>query len=106
MKRLINILIVLIIPICGFATGQAGDRLIWNGDTLTVFSNPLELRNDIDSLRSKLFGEKEAGINTACWRGYIAEWAIIGNKILDRKSTRLNSSHVRISYAVFCLKKK
>src|SRR5690554_7310430 len=26
--------------------------------------------------------------------------------ILDGKSTRLNSSHVRISYAVFCLKKK
>src|SRR5690554_7351010 len=25
---------------------------------------------------------------------------------VDRKSTRLNSSHVRISYAVFCLKKK
>src|SRR5690606_42136897 len=27
-------------------------------------------------------------------------------KIRDRKSTRLNSSHVKISYAVFCLKKK
>src|SRR5690554_4950459 len=27
-------------------------------------------------------------------------------QIIDRKSTRLNSSHVRISYAVFCLKKK
>src|SRR5690606_40650398 len=27
-------------------------------------------------------------------------------RILDRKSTRLNSSHVKISYAVFCLKKK
>src|SRR5258707_9194028 len=26
--------------------------------------------------------------------------------ILDRKSTRLNSSHANISYAVFCLKKK
>src|SRR5690606_15339955 len=26
--------------------------------------------------------------------------------VLDRKSTRLNSSHVKISYAVFCLKKK
>src|SRR5690349_1223825 len=26
--------------------------------------------------------------------------------IIDRKSTRLNSSHVEISYAVFCLKKK
>src|SRR5699024_12274801 len=30
---------------------------------------------------------------------------IAGNEI-DRKSTRLNSSHVSISYAVFCLKKK
>src|SRR5690606_40737533 len=28
------------------------------------------------------------------------------NEYLDRKSTRLNSSHVKISYAVFCLKKK
>src|SRR5690625_7060455 len=28
------------------------------------------------------------------------------NGSLDRKSTRLNSSHVAISYAVFCLKKK
>src|SRR5690606_42101075 len=28
------------------------------------------------------------------------------NVWLDRKSTRLNSSHVKISYAVFCLKKK
>src|SRR5690606_39619534 len=27
-------------------------------------------------------------------------------RMLDRKSTRLNSSHVKISYAVFCLKKK
>src|SRR5207249_7297156 len=27
-------------------------------------------------------------------------------KTVDRKSTRLNSSHVSISYAVFCLKKK
>src|SRR5436305_10972615 len=27
-------------------------------------------------------------------------------RLRDRKSTRLNSSHVRISYAVFCLKKK
>src|SRR5438309_4619289 len=31
---------------------------------------------------------------------------LIGGKGLDRKSTRLNSSHSSISYAVFCLKKK
>src|SRR2546427_1712359 len=30
----------------------------------------------------------------------------IGDDIQDRKSTRLNSSHSQISYAVFCLKKK
>src|SRR5690606_41849298 len=29
-----------------------------------------------------------------------------GTGAVDRKSTRLNSSHVKISYAVFCLKKK
>src|SRR5258707_8153077 len=34
--------------------------------------------------------------------------ALVGNRVqaLDRKSTRLNSSHANISYAVFCLKKK
>src|SRR5690554_7768910 len=31
---------------------------------------------------------------------------VLSCRISDRKSTRLNSSHVRISYAVFCLKKK
>src|SRR2546421_10936512 len=30
----------------------------------------------------------------------------LGREQLDRKSTRLNSSHDQISYAVFCLKKK
>src|SRR5207302_10367977 len=30
----------------------------------------------------------------------------VGSAYGDRKSTRLNSSHVKISYAVFCLKKK
>src|SRR3712207_6983858 len=32
--------------------------------------------------------------------------AVLGTALGDRKSTRLNSSHANISYAVFCLKKK
>src|SRR3712207_7004628 len=32
--------------------------------------------------------------------------AALGRRRADRKSTRLNSSHANISYAVFCLKKK
>src|SRR3712207_7283706 len=31
---------------------------------------------------------------------------VAGDRVEDRKSTRLNSSHANISYAVFCLKKK
>src|SRR5207249_6289799 len=38
-------------------------------------------------------------------RGSVIRWYATGTDI-DRKSTRLNSSHVSISYAVFCLKKK
>src|SRR5690625_5790146 len=36
----------------------------------------------------------------------LAEFSISPVQLQDRKSTRLNSSHVAISYAVFCLKKK
>src|SRR3712207_8911381 len=32
--------------------------------------------------------------------------AVVGDVLVDRKSTRLNSSHANISYAVFCLKNK
>src|SRR5690625_6694297 len=42
-------------------------------------------------------------------RALMPLWVIVlmlGKAIVDRKSTRLNSSHVAISYAVFCLKKK
>src|SRR5256885_10474439 len=43
------------------------------------------------------------------WRRHLSlqqEELSHGHCILDRKSTRLNSSHLVISYAVFCLKKK
>src|SRR5690349_11062267 len=36
----------------------------------------------------------------------VAALMTMGPSTVDRKSTRLNSSHVEISYAVFCLKKK
>src|ERR1022692_1476963 len=38
------------------------------------------------------------------WAGAYGSWA--RKRFPDRKSTRLNSSHLVISYAVFCLKKK
>src|SRR3712207_8596315 len=39
-------------------------------------------------------------------RARVAEAAGSHRRLADRKSTRLNSSHANISYAVFCLKKK
>src|SRR5436853_5655679 len=36
----------------------------------------------------------------------VVQRQIVEQLLLDRKSTRLNSSHLGISYAVFCLKKK
>src|SRR3712207_7859522 len=52
-----------------------------------------------------------AGIDLYVHAPYIINVATTNNRIRipsrkDRKSTRLNSSHANISYAVFCLKKK
>src|SRR2546430_3254552 len=44
----------------------------------------------------------DASSSHECW--YLVN--PFGIPLLDRKSTRLNSSHSQISYAVFCLKKK
>src|SRR5688572_14715179 len=46
--------------------------------------------------------ELTARTNDDGWASVFIEWL----KVRDRKSTRLNSSHSQISYAVFCLKKK
>src|SRR5438067_9544648 len=56
-----------------------------------------------DEPKTKLMAQvyKALGIDRSCL------FALAGrDETLDRKSTRLNSSHVSSSYAVFCLKKK
>src|SRR3712207_7850713 len=45
-------------------------------------------------------------LRLAAMMGLPAQFAFSHDSIGDRKSTRLNSSHANISYAVFCLKKK
>src|SRR5690625_6234164 len=59
-------------------------------NNIIVVSGKLQIEEINDLLSIDLYGD---GIDT------IGGW-------VDRKSTRLNSSHVAISYAVFCLKKK
>src|SRR5690625_6408015 len=58
----------------------------------------------------QMIGRRVLPIGSAgCWaerKQTPLSWCIPVPEDLDRKSTRLNSSHVAISYAVFCLKKK
>src|SRR5256885_6347169 len=51
---------------------------------------------------NRISGTMKGGQQTDLW----LRWTVCYRKTEDRKSTRLNSSHLVISYAVFCLKKK
>src|SRR6266496_189306 len=64
--------------------------------TLTEVTGPVFGYDDVKSTDSDLTRQHEAEP--------IGERIVVSGR--DRKSTRLNSSHVEISYAVFCLKKK
>src|SRR5438874_5808149 len=57
------------------------------------------------SARTARTGRRTAAAHTVEDALYLAA-GIVVSETGDRKSTRLNSSHVEISYAVFCLKKK
>src|SRR5690554_1256935 len=67
-----------------------------------------ELENELNTLGVKAKGYKSnaANFNEAqeLVDNVVKEFGTIDILVKDRKSTRLNSSHVRISYAVFCLK--
>ncbi len=81
-KNYILVILILITSVSkAFATAQIPDILIYNGDTLSIFANPLEQLHNIDTLRPKLFGNKKGCETTACWRGYQAEWTIIENQL-------------------------
>src|SRR2546426_6901822 len=56
---------------------------------------------EVRPLRLRTFNHRCSGVREPAALG---GWPAPGT--LDRKSTRLNSSHLVISYAVFCLKKK
>src|SRR5690606_14755186 len=56
--------------------------------------------NDVFEATARVFDRERAALDA------LEDGTIKPGDCVDRKSTRLNSSHVKISYAVFCLKKK
>src|SRR5258705_8089831 len=59
-------------------------------------------RGRLPAVHPNAGGASGAGLTAATGRDH----GDSGDSVVDRKSTRLNSSHLGISYAVFCLKKK
>src|SRR3989442_12020019 len=75
-------------------------------DTATTEIYTLSLHDALPiSVRDRMIGPLEAHSQLAARREHPGVRSRAAS-CEDRKSTRLNSSHVRISYAVFCLKKK
>lgn len=78
MKKLTYILILtslISLNQKAFGTAQIPDFLIYEGDTLSIYANPLESYFENHSRPDSLFSE--IGYNsTACWRGYIAYWEL------------------------------
>src|SRR3989442_3721132 len=72
-------------------------------DTATTEIYTLSLH---DALPISSLSQHDQGRRFSSWTVSYHQPRKIKRSRIDRKSTRLNSSHVRISYAVFCLKKK
>src|SRR2546430_8257067 len=64
-------------------------------EQIYILINAISLNLILLGKNSKYFGDQ-----------FMCEIILSHSIVLDRKSTRLNSSHSQISYAVFCLKKK
>lgn len=63
------------------ATTESHDILIYNNDTLAIFSYPLERLAKFDLLRKKIFGNEKENYTSDCSRLYQAEWTIIGKQL-------------------------
>src|SRR5258707_9671628 len=79
----------------------------------TLFPYTTLFRSAVDLVGDRADGDSVGGAADAFEERRVVEEAAhrvgerVGvNGLVDRKSTRLNSSHANISYAVFCLKKK
>ncbi|WP_430815975.1 hypothetical protein [Carboxylicivirga sp. RSCT41] len=78
MKSIVVVLVFTsVIQISSFATLQETDILIWNSDTLYLNKSPFESLPDV----YQKIREKEEGISSGCWNGFIAEWIIIDNTL-------------------------
>src|SRR3712207_9586378 len=70
----------------------------------TLFRSTRALLRHLEHVSGVVTGHGKLAAEVARWEEQLN--LAVGDDPEDRKSTRLNSSHANISYAVFCLKKK
>ena len=81
MRKFLTIILFSILAFNSFGTAQIPDVLIYNGDTLSLFSCPLNSYPNQDLINPKsLFGSYGC-FYTACWRNYVATWEIINDEL-------------------------
>ena len=80
-KTIVLFIGILFFTLCSkntFATRQVGDRLVFNGDTVWIYSAPLEAY--FQKKGERTIGEIDFNSgrwgNTALWRGYVATWQL------------------------------
>src|SRR5256885_3858205 len=80
--------------------------LFRSGVLVPLINTAEDAAKAVAAVRYPPVGIRSSGPVRAVHYGGADYVANANNEIVDRKSTRLNSSHLVISYAVFCLKKK
>src|SRR3989454_462567 len=81
-------------------------RVTGGGPVIQILPGPFPFPDSAAPIL-KAFGDEREGLESQVKNGpYSNNVTPISGTFTDRKSTRLNSSHLVISYAVFCLKKK
>jgi hypothetical protein len=81
MKRFFKILLFSLISMKMFGTAQIPDLIIYKGDTLNLYSCPLNTFPNKDLITPKVLFGGGGCFYTACWRNYVATWEIVDNEL-------------------------
>src|SRR5690606_40742903 len=101
---IVGLLVLFVSPYNGLVRSEEDVKRTW-GDVETAYQRRSELiPNLVKTVQGAAEFERSTLEAVMSARAKATQTTIDPAK--DRKSTRLNSSHVKISYAVFCLKKK
>ncbi|MFA9390179.1 MAG: hypothetical protein ACERKD_10245 [Prolixibacteraceae bacterium] len=81
MKKFLKIVLFFLSSNNLFGTAQIPDLIIYNGDTLSLYSCPLNSFSNQDLITPQILFGSSGCFYTACWRNYVATWEIIDKEL-------------------------